>query len=160
MFQECGFCCCDRVFGGASEQVRAEAIANDGAPANRSVGPPATSVPRTLNARHQSLSWQRNIRCTPRSAPANRIEVGFVTDLRCIYGPNIIDKIAARWLNHRVEVSGRVEWDASGRARLMKVALCGPSMLPTPPHNRLSSIFLMTPLKKARVQPRICPTHI
>lgn len=50
------------------------------------------------------------------------IENGIITDLRCIYGPKVIDKIAAKWLNHRVEVSGRVERDANGRARLMKVA--------------------------------------
>lgn len=50
------------------------------------------------------------------------IEDGFVTDLRCIYGPRVVDKVAAKWLNHRVEVSGRVERDANGRARLMKVA--------------------------------------
>jgi hypothetical protein len=46
----------------------------------------------------------------------------FVTDLRCIYGPKIADPVASKWLNHKVEVSGRVERDASGRARLMKVA--------------------------------------
>lgn len=50
------------------------------------------------------------------------IEGGFVTDLRCIYGTRVVDKVAAKWLNHRVEVSGRVERDTSGRARLMKVA--------------------------------------
>jgi hypothetical protein len=50
------------------------------------------------------------------------IEDGFVTDLRCIYGPKVADPIASKWLNHKVEVTGRVERDASGRARLMKVA--------------------------------------
>ena len=50
------------------------------------------------------------------------IEGGFVTDLRCIYGPKIADPIASKWLNHKVEVTGRVERDAGGRARLMKVA--------------------------------------
>jgi hypothetical protein len=33
-----------------------------------------------------------------------RIENGIITDLRCIYGPKVIGKIAAKWLNHRVEV--------------------------------------------------------
>ena len=50
------------------------------------------------------------------------IEGNTVTDLRCIYGPKVADRIASMWLNHRVEVTGRVERDASGRARLMKVA--------------------------------------
>lgn len=50
------------------------------------------------------------------------IEAGSVTDLRCIYGPKIADPVASKWLNHKVEVSGRVERDANGRARLMKVA--------------------------------------
>ena len=50
------------------------------------------------------------------------IEVGFVTDLRCINGPKIADPVASKWLNHRVEVRGRVERDAGGRARLMKVS--------------------------------------
>ena len=50
------------------------------------------------------------------------IEGGFVTDLRCIYGHKVADRIASKWLNHRVEVRGRVERDAGGRARLMKVS--------------------------------------
>ncbi len=50
------------------------------------------------------------------------IEGGFVTDLRCIYGPKVADRVASKWLNHRVEVRGRVERDTTGRARLMKVA--------------------------------------
>lgn len=49
------------------------------------------------------------------------IEAGSLTDLRCIYGPKVTDKAASRWLNHRVEVTGRVERDSKGRARLMKV---------------------------------------
>lgn len=49
------------------------------------------------------------------------IEAGNLTDLRCIYGPKVTDKAASRWLNQRVEVTGRVERDAKGRARLMKV---------------------------------------
>ena len=49
------------------------------------------------------------------------IEDGSVTDLRCIYDSKVSDQDASRWLNHRVEVRGRVERDASGRARLMKV---------------------------------------
>ena len=44
------------------------------------------------------------------------------TDLRCIYGPKVADRIASKWLNHRVEVRGRVERDTGGRARLMKVS--------------------------------------
>jgi hypothetical protein len=50
------------------------------------------------------------------------IEAGSVTDLRCIYGPKVADPIASKWLNHKVEVTGRVERDAIGRARLMKVS--------------------------------------
>lgn len=50
------------------------------------------------------------------------IEAGSVTDLRCIYGPKVADPIASKWLNHKVEVTGRVERDASGRAKLMKVS--------------------------------------
>lgn len=51
------------------------------------------------------------------------IENGNVTDLRCIYGPKVDDKTASKWLNQRVEVSGRVARDATtGRARLMKVS--------------------------------------
>jgi len=50
------------------------------------------------------------------------IEAGSGTDLRCIYGPKIADPVASKWLNHKVEVSGRVERDTNGRARLMKVA--------------------------------------
>lgn len=50
------------------------------------------------------------------------IEENTLTDLRCIYGPKVADPIASKWLNHKVEVTGRVERDASGRARLMKVS--------------------------------------
>jgi hypothetical protein len=50
------------------------------------------------------------------------IEEGCTTDLRCIYGHKVTDRIASSWLNQRVEVRGRVERDAAGRARLMKVA--------------------------------------
>lgn len=50
------------------------------------------------------------------------IEDGYTTDLRCIYGPKVANQIASTWLNHKVEVTGRVERDATGRARLMKVS--------------------------------------
>ena len=50
------------------------------------------------------------------------IEGTTLTDLRCIYGPKVADPIASKWLNQKVEVTGRVERDASGRARLMKVS--------------------------------------
>lgn len=49
------------------------------------------------------------------------IEAGQLTDLRCIYGPQVTDRVASHWLNQKVEVKGRVERDARGRARLMKV---------------------------------------
>jgi hypothetical protein len=49
------------------------------------------------------------------------IQDGMITDLRCIYGPKVADEVATRWLNKRVEVEGRVERDASGRPRLMKI---------------------------------------
>jgi hypothetical protein len=35
--------------------------------------------------------------------------------------PKVADEVATRWLNKRVEVEGRVERDASGRPRLMKI---------------------------------------
>jgi hypothetical protein len=44
-----------------------------------------------------------------------------LTDLRCIYGPKVSDEVATRWLNKRVEVEGRVERDARGHPRLMKI---------------------------------------
>lgn len=50
------------------------------------------------------------------------IQDGMITDLRCIYGPKVSDEVATRWLNKRVEVEGRVERDASGRPRLMKIS--------------------------------------
>jgi hypothetical protein len=50
------------------------------------------------------------------------IEAGSVTDLRCIYGPKVADPVASKWLNQKVEVTGRAERDTSGRARLMKVS--------------------------------------
>lgn len=50
------------------------------------------------------------------------IEEGIATDLRCIYGHKIADRTASKWLNQRVEVRGRVERDARGHARLMKIS--------------------------------------
>jgi len=50
------------------------------------------------------------------------IEDGNPTDFRCINGPQVNDKAASRWLNQRVEISGRVERDTKGRTRLMKVS--------------------------------------
>jgi|GEM_PF-908218 hypothetical protein len=49
------------------------------------------------------------------------IEEGTFTDLRCIYGPGVPDKIASEWLNRTVKVKGRVDRNAQGQARLMKV---------------------------------------
>jgi hypothetical protein len=49
------------------------------------------------------------------------IEAGQLTDLRCIYGSQVADRIASVWLNQKVEVKGRVERDSKGRARLMRV---------------------------------------
>jgi hypothetical protein len=49
------------------------------------------------------------------------IEALQLTDLRCIYGSQVADRIASVWLNQKVEVKGRVERDSKGRARLMRV---------------------------------------
>ncbi len=49
------------------------------------------------------------------------IEEGSFTDLRCIYGPGVADPIASKWLNRTLKVTGRVERNAQGQARLMKV---------------------------------------
>lgn len=49
------------------------------------------------------------------------IEGGAFTDLRCIYGAGVPDGLASKWLNRTVKVTGRVDRNAQGQARLMKV---------------------------------------
>lgn len=57
---------------------------------------------------------------------AHRFELRHVenfeeNELRCVYSPDIADNNAKKWLNNYVRVSGRVERDPSGKARLLEV---------------------------------------
>lgn len=63
----------------------------------------------------------REIDLDERRFELRQISHGEINDLRCIYGKEALDESARQWLGDRLKVSGRVQRDASGRPRLMKV---------------------------------------
>lgn len=63
----------------------------------------------------------REIDLDERRFELRQITGGVVNDLRCVYGKEAKDSVAKQWLDDQIVVFGRVQKDASGRPRLMKV---------------------------------------
>jgi hypothetical protein len=63
----------------------------------------------------------REIDLDARRFELRHVEQHESNEVRCVYGESYSDSIASKWLNKYVTVSGIVERDANGKARLMEI---------------------------------------